>query len=403
MEIPCNSTIKLTANGGIGATYQWFDSTNVLLSTDSFLIAGAGTYWVEASSFGCPVISDTLKVVSQDGPIFDLGIDYTIDCNTSTVLDPLVTGGLGQLFYQYIWTDINLDSIISSDTFVVVDEGIYSLYLYDLTGCYYTDTIEINEEINPTTIISGGGSICDDGSSVVDISFSFSGLTPWSLIYNDGNKNYFIDNIMGTDTIIKTSLEGTYIIDSVLDVNGCLSNKEGLVEVIVHSLPSPIINPSEITIYTGDFVDLDAGNFLFYEWYVITDTIPINYERLLRVTEADSFYVWVEDTNGCVNISDTAFVYTQPLTQLFVPNAFSPNGDEHNELLVIKALNITYFNIVILNRWGQEVFTSNSIDKYWDGFFEAKRVPEGTYYYQIDVLGLDGKMFNQSGSLQVIY
>ena len=239
MEIPCNSTIRLTADGGIGATYQWFDSTNILLSTDSFLVAGAGTYWVEASSFGCPVISDTLKVVAQDSPIFDLGVDYTIDCNTSTVLDPLVTGGLGSLFYQYIWSDISLDSIISNDTFIIVNEGVYSLQVDDGTGCYYADTIEINEDINPTTIISGGGSICDDGS-IVDISFLFSGLTPWSLTYSDGSKSYFIDNIINSDTTIKTSLAGTYMIDSVLDVNGCLSNKQGLVDVIVHSLPSPI-------------------------------------------------------------------------------------------------------------------------------------------------------------------
>ena len=43
MNIPCNASIMLTADGGVGASYQWFDSTATVISTDSFLIVGPGT------------------------------------------------------------------------------------------------------------------------------------------------------------------------------------------------------------------------------------------------------------------------------------------------------------------------------------------------------------------------
>ena len=75
MNIPCNSSIILTADGGVGASYQWFDSTATVIGTDSFLVAGPGTYWIEASSFGCPVMSDTLRVIAEDSPSFDFGLD----------------------------------------------------------------------------------------------------------------------------------------------------------------------------------------------------------------------------------------------------------------------------------------------------------------------------------------
>ena len=50
LDIPCNANITLSANGGVGASYEWFDSNNVVIATDSFVTVGPGTYWVEASS-----------------------------------------------------------------------------------------------------------------------------------------------------------------------------------------------------------------------------------------------------------------------------------------------------------------------------------------------------------------
>ena len=64
MVIPCNATIILTADGGVGATYQWYDSGITIISTDSFITVGPGQYWVAATSVGCAVYSDTLTVFS---------------------------------------------------------------------------------------------------------------------------------------------------------------------------------------------------------------------------------------------------------------------------------------------------------------------------------------------------
>ena len=65
MEIDCNATISLFANGGNGATYQWYDNTNTIISTDSFITVGPGQYWVAATSVGCAIYSDTLTVFFQ--------------------------------------------------------------------------------------------------------------------------------------------------------------------------------------------------------------------------------------------------------------------------------------------------------------------------------------------------
>jgi len=400
MQIPCNSSITLIADGGIGASYQWFDSTANLISTDSFIVAGGGTYWVEATSFGCPVISDTLKIYEDDSPFFELGVDYKIDCNTTTLINPTVSGGQGN--YQYLWTDLITSDTLSFDSIIVVSEGFYALEVDDGTGCFHLDSILITEFDPPNTLISGGGSICDNGSTV-DIFFNFDGLTPWDLIFSDGSINFSVSDIQSATYTHTTNFPGQYSIQSVDDVNGCISDiSNSIIDVIVNPLPVATITPSESIIYIGDAIELYPGEYAFYEWYDINDSL-ISTEQNLKVTESGSFYVWVQDINGCTDISEIATVNTVPKTELFVPTAFTPNGDEHNELFLIQGLNIVDYNIKIFNRWGEMVFESNSINKSWDGFYNSKKVQQGTYFCYITILGADGNIFEKRSLVQLNY
>jgi len=396
MNIPCNGSITLTADGGLGAIYEWYDSSSTLISIDSFLIVGPGTYWVQASSFGCPVISDTLRVVSDESPSFDLGLDYNIPCNTETLLDPVIIGGLGSLFYQYSWSNG------SDSSSVIVPEGTYILDVDDGTGCNFKDTIIITEDAIPQTTISGGGSICDDGTTA-KITFTFNGLLPWDLIYTNGTDSVYKDNISTSIYTINTFRAGLYDIMLADDVNGCIADTSGgKIEVIVNPLPLAVITPCEITIYEGEVIILNTGEYQFYEWYNSEDNLLSIYSEL-SVTDSDSYYVLVTDENNCTDSSENAIVHMLGRTELYIPTAFSPNGDDHNELFVIHANNINSYNIKIYNKWGDELFVSDTIYKYWDGTFESNKVQQGTYFYNIEVYGEDGDLFVKSGRVNVIY
>ena len=82
LEIPCNTTVMLTADGGSSATYQWFDvSTATVFSTDSFVFVGDGQYVVSADIAGCAKFSDTITVVTDPAPTVDLGSNNSYyDC-----------------------------------------------------------------------------------------------------------------------------------------------------------------------------------------------------------------------------------------------------------------------------------------------------------------------------------
>ena len=396
MNIPCNSSITLSADGGTAAIYEWYDSTSTLISTDSFIIVGPGTYWVQASSFGCPVNSDTLRVVADESPSFDFGLDYNIPCNAKTLLDPLITGGLGSLFYQYSWSNG------SDSSSVMVSEGTYILDVDDGSGCNFKDTIIITEDAIPKATISGGGSICDDGTTT-SITFTFNGLLPWYLIYTDGTDSIYKDNISTSIYTISTFRAGLYDIILADDVNDCIADTSGgKVEVIVNELPIAVITPSEITIYEGEVITLTVGEYQLYEWYNSEDNL-LSVHSDLSVTDSDSYYVLVTDENNCKDYSENAIVHTLGRTELFIPTAFTPNGDDHNELFVIHANNIYSYNIKIYNKWGDKLFVSDTIYKSWDGTFDSNKVQQGAYYYNIEVIGEDNQLFVKSGKINVVY
>ena len=395
LEIPCNSSVTLTANGGVGATYEWYDLSGNIFSTNSDVTVGNGTYWVTATSFGCPVISDTLTVISQSAPNVSLGNDYNIECNSTTILNPIVNGGSG--VYNYSWSNNSNDSIID------VGGGTYYVLVTDnQTGCYGEDTINISEEGPPNTVISGGGSICDDGSTV-EIIFTYDGLIPWNLQYYNETDSFSQSNLQTATYSIITSVPGNYQILNVQDFNDCISNFSGTVSVDLNQMPEAILNPEEYTLYIGDTLYLQLSqNYSLYQWFDSNnDSISTN--SILSVYQAGEYYVYVEDQNGCSDFSNNVIVNEVPRTEIYVPNSFTPNADWHNEVFVVYGKNIKTYSMKIFDRWGDLLFESDDIQKHWDGYFNGRKVEENRYLYYIEIIGEDDVLFDKSGIINVIY
>lgn len=394
LEIPCNSTITLTANGGVGATYEWYDSSG-MFSTNSNVTVSSGEYWVTATSFGCPVVSDTIIVNSQAAPTVSLGNDYTIACNAIININPVLNGGSGD--YSYLWSNNSTDSTIN------VGGGNFSIKVTDnLTNCFALDTIIITEQSQPNTILSGGGSICEDGTTVA-IDFVFDGILPWDLEFYNGLDTIIRNNLTNNNYSYVTNQEGNYQIISVIDNNNCVSNISGSASVILNQMPEASINIKEFILYIGDTLYLELLNsYSTYQWYNQNDELISN-NPILNVFEQGEYYVFVIDENGCSDYSNSTVVNVVPRSEIFVPNSFTPNSDKHNELFIIHGQNIKSFSLKIFDRWGDLLFESNDINKYWDGFYLGKKVEQNKYMYQIDIIGEDNIPFSKSGIINVIY
>ena len=83
---------------------------------------------------------------------------------------------------------------------------------------------------------------------------------------------------------------------------------------------------------------------------------------------------------------------------IFVPNVFSPDGDNTNDVFQVMGRGLEHITIEIYNRWGQLVFEAPHLNEYWDGTFRGQPCPIGTYVYQLKVDALT----SQSGTITLI-
>ena len=90
--------------------------------------------------------------------------------------------------------------------------------------------------------------------------------------------------------------------------------------------------------------------------------------------------------------SDSTVVLT---SSLVIPNAFSPNHDEINEVFKVKShQNIVEFHAYIFNRWGQKLYEWTDLEGGWDGTYQGKDVKQGTYFVLVKAKGADGQTYN---------
>jgi gliding motility-associated-like protein len=109
---------------------------------------------------------------------------------------------------------------------------------------------------------------------------------------------------------------------------------------------------------------------------------------------------WLE---GCYNYNSVNIELEDCPTELIMPNVFTPNNDQVNDFFrPIKLDGVVSSEITILNRFGVEIFSSNSIDNYWDGKIGGQMAPTGIYYYYIQYISKNGVSENIKGSLSLI-
>ena len=87
---------------------------------------------------------------------------------------------------------------------------------------------------------------------------------------------------------------------------------------------------------------------------------------------------------------------------VYIPSAFTPNGDVVNDQIKIEATGVEGIHWVIMNRWGNVVFESDDLDATWDGTAGGEPVPQGVYAYKVLIYLPDDKVETQTGFIQLI-
>lgn len=181
----------------------------------------------------------------------------------------------------------------------------------------------------------------------------------------------------------------------------CKGTSVGLIKVKPMPQASITIDKSEVPISQPiiNFSDNSwAGIYPVIQWrWMLQDTLelsrkqafPVDFSKPggnVPVLEPGKYKItlWVTNTEGCTDSTSAYFsILSEPT--LFVPNAFTPDGDGINDLFIPQISNISNegYLLQVYNRWGHLVFETHDYTTGWDGAFHGKPSPPGTYTWII--------------------
>lgn len=91
-----------------------------------------------------------------------------------------------------------------------------------------------------------------------------------------------------------------------------------------------------------------------------------------------------------------------PPIAIYIPNAFTPNGDGLNDTFGAVGQGISEFSMQVFNRWGNLIFESNDISKQWDGTYKGEKAELGVYVYQVTAKGPKSYQLKKNGSVTLV-
>jgi len=143
---------------------------------------------------------------------------------------------------------------------------------------------------------------------------------------------------------------------------------------------------------------LNADTYL-WEILCIGETfISTNINKIISDTGICCTDLIAITNNGCSDtISKCITVISE--TSIVIPNVFTPNGDNKNDVFKIKSTGLKSLNCSIFNRWGLQIYEWEGINGYWDGNIKSGMAPDGTYYFIVNYTDQKGITKTEKGFL----
>ncbi len=380
-----DGAIDLTAFGGSPYyVYKWDDGT--VLQDVYNLKAGVHDVTITDVN-GCPLI--TSIIVKQPDPISAVADITDVKCYgfKDGIIDLTVSGGV--VPYTFKWSTPEIVLGQTEEDLTNIPVGTYYVLIKDFFQCEYYDTMTVKESFLLVTNLAITDAICYDSlNGSIDLTVT-GGLPPYSYLWSSGQKTQDIASVHA----------GIYkvLID---DVNGCTALVQG-------EIKQPDNLSFGFLVSEVSCKDNDDGKIVMSNSGA---TAPYTYAWSNGVTSKDladllgnNYTITVTDAYACP-FSATVTVPTNPkpcINVVTIPNAFSPNGDNTNDVWIIRDSDLyPEIKVKVINQWGQTVFSSTGYTQPWDGTFNGHNVAGGTYYYEVNLHSDDDVPF--SGTLTVI-
>ncbi len=378
--------IDLSAEGGIG--YEWsgpngYSSNEQNPTLANVIAATAGIYTVTVTdNNGCSATAET--DVSIFGPVDETPNNDSPACWG----DDIQLTISGEAIWDYAWSGPDDFSSTEQNPIIensmIENSGTYFVTITDGNGCkgIYSTIVVVSDF--PELESENSGPQCEG----VDIMLQTTYNPSWDYIWE--SPSGYLDTIH--NPVLEnpnTNQSGEYIVTATNGF-GCSTSDTVLVE-IYEGIMAVSYGDTTITENESTIIGVTGSEDYTYIWNPTTGLNCSDCQEAIAAPESSTIYeVIVVNEFGCTDTFNiTIFVEDRKDDDLVVPNTITPNDDGYNDTWVIPWLDRFPDNeVVIINRWGDEVYSAKPYGNDFDGTYNGKDLPAGTYYF-ILLLGED--------------
>ncbi len=308
---------------------------------------------------------------------------YLLPDNQNPIQLPLVVQPTSTTTYDFMVTDgCSTPPAFTSSTIEVYELPTVSFIGDSLDGCHI-HTTNFTDLTNPIPV-----------------------AWDWNFGDPSSNLNFSTQN----NPVHAFSSPGLYDVSlTVTTTNGCVADTSYPNYVEVYPLPYANFeaDPERTNLLQGsiNFNDLSLGNITDWLWYFGDgdEGHEQHEEHVYLDTGVYLVTLTVTTDHGCTDWTRKQVVI-DPDVMFYVPNTFTPNGDGLNDEFRGYGLGIKWetYELFIYNRWGEEIFYTNSIDNPWEGTFKGQQAPDEVYVWMIRVYDQMGKQQTHRGRVTLL-
>jgi gliding motility-associated-like protein len=389
-----------------GSVSQWYwnfgdGTTSTLQHPPPYIYAAPGIYNASLNIVGGDgCVSDTFKNTVTVGsmPRADFQLNTSPLCsNTSAVFTDATTVDVGNTNYWYWNFGNDSTSNLQNPSPVNYTTGNYTVELFVKTkqGCI-SDTVKKTYTVNQAPLIDF---MQQNACKAAPVSFAAKNLNAiniqqWFWNFGDGSlaNDSSVSHVYADTGIYALSLAAKAI-------NGCVADTV-IKPVTVYSTNA--YAGKDTTIFQGYPYQLQAKGGYSYMWSPSTGLNNAFIANPVTTLNDDITYVLTAYAPAGCATTDTLNLKIVKGPQIYVPSAFTPNGDGRNDRFKIVPVGIAEINFKIMNRWGQTVYSSKGALDGWDGMLNGNPQTAGTYVWMIIAKALDGTIIKKQGTLVLI-
>ncbi|MCE2712345.1 MAG: gliding motility-associated C-terminal domain-containing protein, partial [Cryomorphaceae bacterium] len=389
-----DGAVSVNITGGTpGYTYDWVNSSGSSLGSNQNLTnIPAGTYTVTATDLnGCSystnvVVGQPTAVVASSSVVsFYFGAGVSCEGASDGIVTAAVVGGTPG--YSYSW---NTTPVQNNAAAAGLPVGTYTVTATDINGCTSTSTVTLVANPAPEATLPPPISGCIGSGVLIDANAGSGDNCTWT--FSDGQ----VFNECGPFVAYFDGVDCYGVQLTVISPEGCITTATSPSFVCVK--PNPVASFDADT-YQIDNIQTNA-NFWntsigasSYFWYYGDgspyDTTFNAYHEFMNGSDFDvtnyEVTLYAVSQYGCID-STTRYIQMIPEVILYVPNAFTPDGDSYNNTfypVLTAGYNQEGYEFLIFNRWGELIFESHTVGEGWDGTYKGKKCQDHVYTWKL--------------------